>query len=256
VNRTEQNRIRAEQNRKERVILSKNNNGNKKWELGTINNEGTIGDHLDIVPISELKPHPRNYRIHPQDQIEHLIQSITEYGIYRNIVIAQDGTILAGHGVCEAVKQMGLDEIPVVRLGIESDSPQALKLLAGDNEIENLGEIDDRALSEILKDIHDSDATELLGTGFDEQMLANLVFVTRPQSEIKDFNEAAEWVGMPEYEPSTAPIKLVISFENEQARQELATKLGYILSDKTKSVWYPPQSHDDVQSVRFVSDDN
>jgi len=211
---------------------------------------------LETIPTTQLKPHPQNYRDHPDDQIEHIKQSITEHGFYRNIVIANDDTILAGHGVWKAVQAMGIDSIPVIRLDITSDSPQALKVLAGDNEIGHLGEIDDRQLSEILKDINETDEVGLLGTGFDAQMLANLVFITRPASEIKDFNEAAEWVGMPEYEPSTAPIKLVVSFENEQARQEFATKLGYILSDKTKSVWYPPQSHDDVQSVRFVSDDN
>ena len=62
----------------------------------------------EMTPVSDLKPHPRNYKDHPDDQLEHIIESIKSTGFYRNIVIAQDGTILAGHGVVAAAKKMGL----------------------------------------------------------------------------------------------------------------------------------------------------
>lgn len=48
----------------------------------------------EIVSIESLSPHPRNYRGHPEDQIEHLVQSIRENGCYRNIVVARDRSIL------------------------------------------------------------------------------------------------------------------------------------------------------------------
>jgi hypothetical protein len=48
----------------------------------------------EIVALSSLRPHPRNYREHPEDQIEHLMQSIRANGFYRNIVVARDGTII------------------------------------------------------------------------------------------------------------------------------------------------------------------
>lgn len=122
--------------------------------------------------IDKLKPHPRNYRRHPDVQIEHLMQSITEHGFYRNVVTARDGTILAGHGVIEASKKLGRKKVLTVHLDIDPESPQALKLMAGDNTIANLAEDDDRALAEILKSLHQAD--ELLGTGFDADMLAAL----------------------------------------------------------------------------------
>lgn len=53
----------------------------------------------EMIEIQTLKPHPRNYRTHPEDQIAHLIESISKHGFYRNVVIAKEGTILAGHGV-------------------------------------------------------------------------------------------------------------------------------------------------------------
>ena len=65
---------------------------------------GELMDDYTGYPVEQfspdqLKPHPRNYRDHPQDQIDHLIQSIRENGFYRNVVVANDNTILAGHGV-------------------------------------------------------------------------------------------------------------------------------------------------------------
>ncbi len=66
-------------------------------ELGNISNLDEL--HQDIVnlldfntfsfytvrqmAVADLKPHPKNYKSHPSDQLEHLKQSITDNGIYR-----------------------------------------------------------------------------------------------------------------------------------------------------------------------------
>jgi hypothetical protein len=205
----------------------------------------------EIVPIAGLKEHPRNYREHPDDQLEHIIESIREHGLYRNIVIARDGTILAGHGVVKAVHKMGSEYIKVRRLDLDPNEPRALKVLTGDNESGRLAEVDDRALTEILKEIKDFDVDGLLGTGFDEMMLANLAFVTRPQSEIADFDEAAHWVGMPEFERDPQPMKVIINFRNEMDRAEFARILGLNFTDRTKSAWWPPKEKEDVSSLLF-----
>lgn len=211
-----------------------------------------------LVPVADLLPHPRNYREHPQAQIDHLVQSMRDHGFYRNVVIARDGkTILAGHGVAKAALQAGLEKILAVRLDLDPNEPRALKLVAADNEIARLAEVDDRALTELLKDIKDGDASGLLGTGFDDAMLANLLMVTRPQSEIRDINEAAEWVGMPEYEDGGIPIKLVVSFKTEEDRDEFV-KSSRITADKraglTWSARWPFTQRVDAASVRFLED--
>ncbi len=83
-------------------------------------------------------------------------------------------------------------------------------------------------------------------------MLANLVMVTRPESEIKDFDAAAEWVGMPDYDPSPEPKRIVVSFRNEDDRAEFARRLDVLLDDTMRmSIWWPNKEKDDISSVRF-----
>lgn len=212
----------------------------------------------EIVSVDRLSPHPRNYREHPEDQLDHIRESLRSEGFYRNVVVARDDTILAGHGVVQAALLEGFDEIPVYRLDVDPDDPRALKVLVGDNEMGHLAKIDDRELSEMLKEIMSEDMSGLLGTGYDEMMLAGLAFITRPASEIGDFDAAAEWVGMPDHDPGEKELSVSIRFRNAEARQEFLDALGLkrenyrLLSNETvASFWWPPSDDVDLKSVRF-----
>lgn len=206
------------------------------------------------VSIDTLKSHPKNYREHPDDQLTHIIHSIETNGLYRNIVVAKDFTILAGHGVVKACKKMGIDEVPIIHLDIEPDSTQALKILTGDNEVGRLAEVDDRELSEILKEIKVTDMDELLGTGYDAMMLANLAMVTRPASEIANVNEAAEWIGLPDYEPKEDVYKVVMSFRNAEDRNQFVDLCKIPQGNEnslTWSCWWPQKQKEDVSSLKY-----
>lgn len=219
---------------------------------------GRIGQgfEAELVDVSSLKAHPRNYRTHLPEQLEHLTASIREHGLYRNVVVANDGTILAGHGVVEACKKLGLAQIPVARLSVGPDDPRALKVLTGDNEIARLGEVDDRRLSEILKELADQDV--LLGTGFDKLQLANLVFVTRHESEIKDFDAAKAWVGMPTYDESAQEpdeLAILVTFKSEEDRDLFVKEKDLRIKDKhMQRRWltqWPKIERRDLASVKF-----
>jgi DNA modification methylase len=130
---------------------------------------------IELLDIATLRPHPRNDRIHPPDEIAHLRQSIREHGIYRNVVVAADGTILAGRGVVQAAQEEGRTQVPGQRRPYGPDDPRALKLLVGDNHIADQSRQDDALLAALLQDIAADDPMALLGTGFDEAMLAALL---------------------------------------------------------------------------------
>ena len=205
---------------------------------------------VEVVLLGDLKPHPQNYQEHPDDQLEHIIESIKENGLYRNVVIARDDTILAGHGVVKALSKMGRDTVSVIRLDLAPDSPRALKVLTGDNEISHLATRDDRALTELLKIVKDEDESGLLGTGYDEMMLANLIFVTRATSEIEDFDEAAHWVGMPEYEEEAQSYQISVHFRSEEDKNTFIEQSGVGMMTH-KVAWWPPKERKDLSSVLY-----
>ena len=217
---------------------------------------------LEQTPIEELKPHPSHYREHPEEQLEHLAASLKEHGIYRNVVAANDGTILAGHGLVEAARRIGLESLPVSRLACGPDDPRAIKVLAGDNELVKLGAVDDRLLTDLLKDVGgdgDGGVEALLGTGFSPNTLAALVMTTRPESEIEHYDAAAEWVGMPAYQEPENRIKLILTFETLEDRQELLDllEIEHVANQRwTMTAWWPDRGErQDLKSLLFASAD-
>lgn len=179
------------------------------------------------MPLASLKPHPENYQTHEEDELEHLRESIKANNLYRNIVISKDDFILCGHGVAKACEQLGIDNVPCVRMPWNHDDMRAIKLLASDNEISHLAHRDDRKLTELLKTLAQSDVG-LLGTGMDEQMVAALAMVTRPESEIADFDAAAEWLGMPSMgeEQRETRVRLIVWCDTEEERNDALQVLG------------------------------
>lgn len=209
----------------------------------------------DTVALSSLKPHPRNYQAHPEDQLEQIVASIKRYGFYRKVLVAKDMTILAGHGGVTAAIRAGLEMIPVRVYDLDPGSPQALKLLIGDNESARLAERDDRLLTELAKEVVEG-GEDLIGSGYDEMMLANLVFVTRARGEIDDFDAAVEWVGMPEYDDHGPDLRVVMHFANVEDRKAFLAKLE--IPEDTLPVgvripyaWWPPRERADRQSLKF-----
>jgi ParB family chromosome partitioning protein len=127
---------------------------------------------LELLPLADLRPHPRNDGQHPPEELAHLKQSLTEHGVYRNVVVAQDGTILAGHGVVQAAYELGQTHIAGKRMPYGPDDLRALKLLAGDNHIARLRLQDDALLVALLEELSAENPLALLGTGFDEAALS------------------------------------------------------------------------------------
>lgn len=208
----------------------------------------------EVVKVASLKPHERNYRSHPEDQLIHLESSLREFGVYRNVVVARDGTILAGHGIVEAAKRLGLDEIRVARLDVGPDDPAAIRVLTGDNELARFAESNDRLLAELLRDLREAEGG-LLGTGYDDAMLANLVYVTRPREEISTEGDAAAWTGLPDFGQTSMPLRVIVSFDNAEDRSAFLTLIGvetvHKKTHETLSVWWPERPREDLSSLRF-----
>jgi ParB-like chromosome segregation protein Spo0J len=211
------------------------------------------------VEIESLHPHPRNYRTHPDDQVEHLAESIAAHGFLRSVVVARDGTILAGHGLVLAARKLGRTTVPTVRVDLDPDDPQALAILVADNEIGRLAEVTDRSLTEILRDL--ASEGNLLGTGFNEEQLATLAMVTRSAAEIGDLNDAGEWLGMPGFDAVGSAPQVALSFKTLEDRDRCMEVLGitniYRRTAGTWSAWWPNREMDDLSAIRYeVTEDD
>ena len=116
------------------------------------------------LKISDLKQHPKNPRKHPKELLERLKRSIEEYGFTNPVLVSKDNKILAGHARCKAAKELGISEVPVIRLDFEGAKADAYVII--DNKLNELSEWDIPLLESLIKDIEKSDFDVTL-TGFD-----------------------------------------------------------------------------------------
>lgn len=207
----------------------------------------------DLFPIKSMVPHPRNYRKHPDNQLEHIIKSIQVNGLYQEVILSSDNVILRGHSIYEAAKKMGIKQVPVTKVNIKSDSVEALKILINDNDFVHLSVIDDRAMVKLLAEIKERD--ELLGTGYDSKMVSALNFVTRPPDTIRSVNYKEHWQGMPEYENGERVFQVSISFEDENDRLNFLKFINAtVINHRRKrvwSIWWPERKIADVNTIEF-----
>jgi hypothetical protein len=71
-------------------------------------------NQIERWPIDRLVPYARNARTHTDAQIAQIAASIREWGWTIPVLVAEDGTILAGHARALAALKFGITEIPVI----------------------------------------------------------------------------------------------------------------------------------------------
>ena len=65
---------------------------------------------------ADLKPYPHNARTHSRHQIRQIADSILKFGLTKPVLIDRNNTIIAGHGVVEAAKLLGMTSVDTVCL--------------------------------------------------------------------------------------------------------------------------------------------
>src|SRR3954468_8348724 len=107
---------------------------------------------IEHVPVEQLRPAPRNARLHSEAQLKQIARSIEAFGFNVPVLADRDGNLLAGHGRVQAARRLGLRVIPVIRL--EHLTPeQARAFSIADNRLAETSTWDDRLLAEVLRDL-------------------------------------------------------------------------------------------------------
>ncbi|MEX2201618.1 MAG: DNA methyltransferase [Dongiaceae bacterium] len=89
---------------------------------------------IEERPIATLRPYGGNARTHSKRQVRQLAESIARFGFTNPVLIADDDTILAGHGRIEAAKAIGMTHVPTVRLSHLSAAERRAYVIA-DNKL-------------------------------------------------------------------------------------------------------------------------
>ena len=85
---------------------------------------------IKYIPISEITPYKHNAKIHTDEQIEQIKQSINEFGFNDPIAIDEDNIIIEGHGRLIAAKQLGINEVPTIKIEGLTDQQKKAYILA------------------------------------------------------------------------------------------------------------------------------
>jgi DNA modification methylase len=100
---------------------------------------------VEMWQVTDLVPYAKNARQHPPEQIDQIAASMERFGFTIPMLVAEDGTIIAGHGRLMAAAQLGLAEVPVMVARGWSEEDRRLYTLA-DNRLAEIAEWDPEML--------------------------------------------------------------------------------------------------------------
>src|SRR5450631_3526468 len=100
--------------------------------------------HIEMRPISSIKPYENNPRIN-EAAVDAVAASIREFGFRQPIVVDEEGVIIVGHTRYKAALKLGMTEVPVhVAKGLSPAQAKAYRL--ADNQTATIATWDDDKL--------------------------------------------------------------------------------------------------------------
>lgn len=94
---------------------------------------------IEMMPMGTLKPYAGNARTHSRRQVQQIADSIKRFGFTNPILISDEGEIVAGHGRVMAAKELGLHEVPTLKLSHLSADERRAYVIADNKLAENAG---------------------------------------------------------------------------------------------------------------------
>jgi ParB-like chromosome segregation protein Spo0J len=164
---------------------------------------------IEKLPTEKLIPYARNAKKHDAAQVSKLAGSIREFGFNNPVLIDKDNGIIAGHGRVMAAQQLGLAEVPCIRLGHLTDNQRKAYILADNRLAEIGGGWDQEMLGLELAELREADFNlDLAGFNDDEIEAALNPPETNPPDDFLEVGEdintnyccpkcGYEWSGKP-----------------------------------------------------------
>jgi len=136
---------------------------------------------IQVWSIDRLLPYIRNARTHTDQQVAQVAASIREFGWTNPILVAADGTIIAGHARLAAARKLKMTEVPVIVLDHLTEAQRRALVLA-DNRLALDAGWDEEMLRVELASLQE-DGFDLDLVGFTDEELEDLL---RDPEETRD----------------------------------------------------------------------
>jgi DNA modification methylase len=141
-----------------------------------------------MTAVAQLAPYAANARMHSDAQVAQLAASIAEFGFNVPVLVDDAGVLVAGHGRVLAARALGLEAVPVIRLGHLSEA-QARAYRIADNQLALTSTWDEALLAAELRELR-AEEFDLGLIGFDQDMLERLLADEGPDARPLDAGEA------------------------------------------------------------------
>jgi hypothetical protein len=156
------------------------------------------------IQLQELSVDGRNARRHTKRNLDQIERSLANYGAGRSILVDEQGRVLAGNGVVQAARAVGIrkvrvvearkDELVAVRRSDLSEQ-QKLELAIADNRAAELAEWDAEVLSSIpwatLSQFFHQDELDRIKS-LDVEFLNKIIQETSPDGSVADSSFVSE----------------------------------------------------------------
>ena len=192
--------------------------------------------------IVDLIPYQKNSRTHSIEQIKQIENSIKQFGFTNPILINNKNIIIAGHGRLEAVKNLGLLEVPCILISHLSEK-QIKALIIADNKIALNAGWDFKSLSDEIKNLKEENF-DLDILGFPELELSNILFdnMFDDTENNEDKNDL--------HEPNNFIIQYNIIFDNVQQQD------AWFQLIKNLKILYPDFETTGERLIEFIKSKN
>lgn len=137
---------------------------------------------IETIHIDDLIPYENNAKLHPQEQIDQIARSIEEFGNNDPIAIDEHNVIIEGHGRMLALKQLGYENVEVIRLSHLSDEQRRAYTLVHNKLTTNTG-YDLELLELELSKIESINMDDL---GFDDIIIDTLPEIVDDEYDLPD----------------------------------------------------------------------
>ena len=125
------------------------------------------------IAVESLVPFKGNVRKHSEKQVKEMMRALEQFGQTRAIVCDENGMVLVGNCLLEAVKRLGWKTVQCYRIEGLTEAKKK-KLVLSDNQLYKLGADDFNAIRELVADISLDDDLDIAGYDMDVLEAMNL----------------------------------------------------------------------------------